>query len=578
MNVRTVIVFAVLVLVGCIRKEPDGRLLNADELSDSSPEAALDSLYAIDYEQLSSSDRHFYDFLSVKITDKAYLKHASDSLIQDVIDYESRHKSNGRYAESLYYGGRVYKDLGDYPTSMRYFQEALEEVPSDEGHLDLKANIASQYGRLLNELRLYGRAIPLIKTAVEIGRQRNDSVNLIYDLQLLGSTCLKAEKYKDAEEHIREALELSRDKSSSLLAKSRMQMAMLKYRTSQIDSAIFYIHGVPSNVNLITRNVALAVTSVIYLKANQPDSVFKYANELLGSKDSTAYETAYHVLLSNELSDFVPKDSIAHYASNYRKLIESYQNRNNSELTITQESFYNYQLHVKEKEQLAKNNGRLVNSVFGLILVIVFMSAMILYYKNLNKAKIIELREALDNVKTLRGDLDKAMQSKSKSDSDSGNIPDATQQTESNENPKNVESNLRKRLQDELMSLYKSTSSESQIPERILQSAPYLKLQDAIRSNKSVKENDALWNEIEQVVLECSPKFRSNLNLLAFGNIKADDLHFALMVKCGIKPHDMTILLGKSNGAVISRRTSLCVKVLDEKYKAEVINSIIRLL
>ena len=64
----------------------------------------------------------------MKIADKNYVTHTSDSLILRVIDHEESHKGDGRYAEALYYGGRVYSDLGDYPTSLKYFQQSLEPV------------------------------------------------------------------------------------------------------------------------------------------------------------------------------------------------------------------------------------------------------------------------------------------------------------------------------------------------------------------------------------------------------------------------------------------------------------------
>lgn len=51
------------------------------------------------------------------------MEHTSDSLILDVIDYYSSNDDRNLYPEVLYYGGRVYSDLGDYPTSLSYFRK-----------------------------------------------------------------------------------------------------------------------------------------------------------------------------------------------------------------------------------------------------------------------------------------------------------------------------------------------------------------------------------------------------------------------------------------------------------------------
>lgn len=85
-------------------------------------------------------------------------------------------------------------------------------------------------------------------------------------------------------------------------------------------------------------------------------------------------------------------------------------------------------------------------------------------------------------------------------------------------------------------------------------------------------------HDLEHVVLESSPGFKTNLTLLTLGKLTTLDLHTALLIKCGIKPSQMTILLGRSNGAIISRRETLCLKVLDQKMGVKVIDHIIRLL
>ncbi len=85
----------------CNNSNYDSSLARLENLSSISPSEALDSLYAIDYDKLSASDKHYHDFLSVKIADKAYMTHTSDSLILKVIDFESNHRSNGRYADGI---------------------------------------------------------------------------------------------------------------------------------------------------------------------------------------------------------------------------------------------------------------------------------------------------------------------------------------------------------------------------------------------------------------------------------------------------------------------------------------------
>ena len=99
-------------------------------------------------------------------------------------DYFSKHHEE-LYPEVLYYGGRVYSDIGDYPTALRHFNEALEKLEDSEKNLALKATINSQTGQLLNKLCIYDQAQQYIRAAIEIEKATKDSINLMYDYNTL---------------------------------------------------------------------------------------------------------------------------------------------------------------------------------------------------------------------------------------------------------------------------------------------------------------------------------------------------------------------------------------------------------
>lgn len=144
---RIVFLPALVMMMGCGPRQHDQRLANVEATISKSPKEALALLDSIDITTLSEADRYYYDFLSVKAGDKAYIEHASDTTILKVIDYYAD-KDDALYVEALYYGGRVYSDMGDTPTALQYFHEALDNFSDESPDLDLKANILSQTGRL----------------------------------------------------------------------------------------------------------------------------------------------------------------------------------------------------------------------------------------------------------------------------------------------------------------------------------------------------------------------------------------------------------------------------------------------
>lgn len=571
------------VLFGCSSHKQDDRLTHIADIVSETPHSALAALDSINYSSLTDADQYFYDFLEIKAKDKAYITHTSDSLVLRVIDYYSSHNTLPVYPEALYYGGRVYSDLGDYPTALRYFQLSLDHITSDPEDLDLKNRALAQTGRLLTSLGLFQEAVPYIEAAIEINRQTNDTIGLIYNLQLLGGTHLRAENYSLAEKYLKESIANCNGQAyAHPSAISHMYLAATKYAQNHIDSARYMIRPVIDEVPHNVRNGALAYAARIYLKAGLPDSAYIFAKQLIAIPNTRQHHIGYLVLLSPQLRKFIPSDTLDRYIADYSSLLASLYDENDIQLSINQQSSYNYQLHDRRRAAAEQSNEHLWQWVTGCLFTIVVMGTIILFLKNRDKKHIIELQRALVCIGVLEQELAKSsdtMICRQESNNESNAVNHDVPIPLSNIDGSNVtEKDLRARLKDKLMTLYQNGEGGCGVSPIILQSQAYLKLMELLKEEKTIKEEDGLWNDIEQIVLECSPKFRINLSLLTCGKLTLHDLHTALLIKCGIKPSQMTVLLGRSNGAIISRRESLCLKVLDEKLGVKVIDSIIRLL
>lgn len=587
MLIRLFLIFILtLSFVSCSDHPSDPRLTQIELLSTVAPVAALDSLVAVDYPLLSEADRHYYDFLSVKVADKAYVTHTSDSLILRVIDYESRHKSSGRYPEALYYGGRVYSDLGDSPSALRYFHEAIRALPSDTADLPLRSRILSQTGRLLESLSFFDEALPYLYETLNISRNSHDSIDIIYDLQLLGCTFLRSGDYKKAEGCFRESLTYCEGQPPHHRAKSRMYQAAVKHKQGDIDSALYYIRNTLDAVKPMVRNSVLGYASTIYQQAGILDTAYMYAKDLISNPDPTHREIGYQVLLSPELLRYSHPDTLVQYIARYRTVLVNYYNESNMQLTINRQNLYNYQLHEARKAEAEQLAARLKLWIAGCVLLLMLLALLSLYLKNKSKTNIIMLQQALTVIDRLRRELETAPLSNPRHADGPLTLCPAPQPSEATGThtaelmpSKATVQALRESLKNELIALYETAGAQtSVVSPLIMESAAYQKIQEHIHEAKIIKDNDPLWGEIEQAVIDSSPKFKSNLRLLTSGNLTTIDLHTALLIKCGIKPAKMTLLLGRSHGAIVSRRETLCVKILGEKKGTKVIDGIIRLL
>lgn len=572
-----------LIISGCGPHRENGMLTKIESMQEEDPVSALDSLYAIDCNMLSEADRHYYDFLLVKLSDKSYIRHESDSLIMEVLEYESTHQANGRYPEALYYAGRVYSDMGDYPRALSYYQRALDAMEEESELSDLRARVSSQCGLLLTNMNLHSEAIPLVATSLEISRKTNDTLNLINDMQLLAGIYMQMGDYERSQELFRDADKLAGDKYNYHAAKSMMYLALIKHSMHQTDSALFYVRDIVGNVHPLVRGNARAISANIYLEAGMKDSAYMYARELIADEDSLSKEMGYNILFDPKLDDFLPPDSLRTFINDYHRLLNARFNKNNVALAITQQSIYNYDKHQKAKEKAETENSKLRTAIMWLVLTSLVMASVILLVINRNKSRIIRLQQTLSNVKALKLELEKRVAS------NPGNLHDSPEASGDDmintrkdvcigslNSPKRKE--LRESLREELMEIYENNQGHIEIAPDILGSDAYRKFKEMADNGDMVNDSSPLWNELERVVLHTSPHFKDNLLLLTSGRVTVAETHTSLLIKCGFRPVDMKIILGKSNGAVISRRDTLGIKVFGKKMETKVINGIVRLL
>lgn len=269
-------------LAACVGSRHDSRLDTVAAMVSDRPEEAMLRLDSIGYPGLSEPDRHLYDLLSIKAADKAYIRHTSDSLILDVIDLYGSHRETGLYPEALYYGGRVYSDLGDYPTAIKYFHEALDAIPTNKENLKFRSNVLSQTGRLLWELRVYSEAISYLNESNKIDALfPDDAFGIAYNHHLIASAYLYTNKLDSARFHMDEAIRYSALLPAEDQANIKVGMGQLFLEEGKIDSALNIIRPLPYEVDSVCLNYSLANACEIYLAAGIKDTAYMYARQLI---------------------------------------------------------------------------------------------------------------------------------------------------------------------------------------------------------------------------------------------------------------------------------------------------------
>ena len=603
-----------LTLGGCGSSTRDSRLTDIESILSDHPKEALKRLGAICPDSLSKQDRHYLEFLTIKAEDKAYIRHTSDSLILRLAEYYKSRPSSGLYPEVLYYAGRVYSDLGDSHTALRYYQDAFDLLPKDTKDTDLKIRIMSNNARLLNILRLPNEAIPYLTSILEIERERKDTLGMIYNLQLLGHTYMRAGDFNKAQDLLHEAIGLENlfHKYDGVVTKT--YLARAKYQTGDTDAALRIIRGVPEIADSLDRNNALCYASKIYLKAGILDSAYMYADRLIHAQDYHHKEVGYEVILNSGLRPLLHPDSVDAYLSSYVSLLNSYHDSHAAQLAINQQALYNYQLHERERIKAEKRVYAVFCWLIVVLAVLLVASSVFFYYTYRKQKTMIELQQTLNEVRANYNKMKEARNSTpgepvtEQPVTELSVVEESTFEEPTTEQPAKssvkenkvmliepedtadasatlfeaISSNRpsQKTVRKEIIEILLASAKECEgllcIHPVILQSDTYLKLQDYIHQAKYIKVNDPFWKELEKMVASVYPYFRKKLTLLSSGKMMADDFHYTLLVKCGIRPKYILILLNQSNGSFTSKRSTLSKMFFDTSLPARYFNNIIR--
>ena len=579
------IVIIGFIVFGCSQSNREPHLEEIYEIVSDNPEKAMAMLDSVNPKELSGSDRHFYDLLTIKAADKAYIRHTSDSLILDVIKYYAGHKKEGLYPEALYYGGRVYSDLGDLPTSITYFQQALDNLPKEMKGSDLEVCILSQTGRLLEKLGLFSEAIPYVERAIKLSQIRKDTLGIVYDLQLLTFLYTRQENYTQAEETIKKTFEFKDHVPSTVAALSNSYLADIKYELGQYDSALMIIRGLPDKVSKSSRNSALFSTSNIYLENGITDTAYLCAREIVESSNINQKTPALFRLLTPPLRQYSDTATIWNYLNLYLYLKEQSFNSNEAELAMMQQSLYNYDL--AQRERLKAESGIRKLRV-GLVIagfVILFTLVAILVLKLRNQKAMLKLHAAIDYINLLRA----------RESADKITLPETWEENREEDAPEKASGDtvnkaetepqgffinqeiLREKLRQELNDLYEKTSSWKP-DERIRNSPVYEEIAEAASQNRGIAGNDRVWSELEKIVSIVSPNFRQHLKLLTGRKISNLEYQTAMLLKGGFNPTEISIVTGRSKGAISYRREKLSTKIFGTKADYKKIDGIIRLL
>ena len=537
-------------------------LLQIESLADTNPEEApplldrlRDSLSSFDEEQ-----RMYYDLLDLKVNDKMYVRHTSDSLIKRITAFYEVYGDRDKLLESYYYMGRVYRDLNDAPEALKYFQKALD-VAGDTRKYRLLSNVYSQMGMLYDYQNVYEEAIRMYEKAAEYKLLKGDSTSLSLVLRDIARVYDMVDKNDSALLYFQKAAIIAnetgnRHRYSGILT----EQGDLYRELGMYDKALECLFE--SLKDSVGRNMYPTYSTLghIYLEVGRLDSADYYLRRCLDSPDLYVRDAIYEYLSFLYERRLNYREAIR-YVRLGQQVQDSIRKITDSEEIRKMTSLYNYQKRETENLRLKGENDRMqiriyrILSLFGLGLSIT-ITLLFIYRLKRQKERLARQFEALQREK--QEQYERSFQYVEANNVKLNEL--GTLLSKDHEDTNSL-LHVRKELLQVTNEQIQLRRTERDLLESDLRHSDiYMKFHSTNEADQIIREED--WNALRKELDKTYNNFTNRLYQL-YSGMSLIELRICYLIKISVKVTDMAKILGRSKPSVSSSRKRLYKKIKD---------------
>ena len=528
-------------------------LSRIESLADTNPEEARplldrlrDSLSSFDEEQ-----RMYYDLLDLKVNDKMYVRHTSDSLIKRITAFYEVYGDRDKLLESYYYMGRVYRDLNDAPEALKYFQKALD-VAGDTRKYRLLSNVYYQ--------NVYEEAIRMYEKAAEYKLLKGDSTSLSLVLRDIARVYDMVDKNDSALLYFQKAAIIAnetgnRHRYSGILT----EQGDLYRELGMYDKALECLFE--SLKDSVGRNMYPTYSTLghIYLEVGRLDSADYYLRRCLDSPDLYVRDAIYEYLSFLYERRLNYREAIR-YVRLGQQVQDSIRKITDSEEIRKMTSLYNYQKRETENLRLKGENDRMqiriyrILSLFGLGLSI---TLLFIYRLKRQKERLARQFEALQREK--QEQYERSFQYVEANNVKLNEL--GTLLSKDHEDTNSL-LHVRKELLQVTNEQIQLRRTERDLLESDLRHSDiYMKFHSTNEADQIIREED--WNALRKELDKTYNNFTNRLYQL-YSGMSLIELRICYLIKISVKVTDMAKILGRSKPSVSSSRKRLYKKIKGE--------------
>ena len=542
------------------------------------PDSALMLLEQIENkENLSRKDKAHYSLLLTEAEDKTYVTHTTDSLISIAADYYEKTDDLGRKAKAWYYKGRINQDLGHPLKAQEYYLKALRDEEKIEDHA-LLGRIHNHIGMLYAYQKVYEKALPFQKKAVENFHLINDSTGQVFALRDLGRTFLMLGLQDSSIICNQKAIALMRKR---IIPSVYTELAGLYIDRQRMEEA----HGL---LRTSLQNVAkpqakypvYLVLGELYKKSGQIDSACFYLQACINSAPLPETRAGGLFHLKEIALEKGQWEQAALLSKQYELLKDSIEQGKNAESIRNVQAFYSYN-EIEQDLWEARLYASKQKSFYSLLITAcLFLLTVALlrfiHYRRERKSLLQRLKaneeqiqrneQTLKNISDVKDSLQNEIQiyktkerqlSKEKDEQLKRTNEEIRQKIMQLEKLSHTKDELEKNLltlRSENSNLKKREQAREEERKKIEESERLQneRLYDKFRSPAGWEPTDTDWHKLFISVDKLYPKMVTTLQKST--SLNESERKICYLSKIGVKPGAIEILLSKGNVSVYRKR------------------------
>lgn len=547
-------------------------MVRADSLMEIDMDSAPSALRMLDsmsphVPYLSKSRRMRYELLRAKAMNKSNVYFRSDSTMKEVAAYYSHHGTPNEKMMAWYLLGCVYRDLGEAPAALEYYQKAAAcaDTTAEDCDYSILNKIYAQSAIVLHSQKLIDEELDMWHKAEYCGKRA-------HNIRMAISAFENTVRIYYALNDYNKVMQISDSASSAYLNSGYKDKAAraifiqidIYLKRGDIKNAEACLHKYEKYGDIFSSpgNVKPGLELYYYYKGlsllagNRVDSAEYYFRKMLTGSARDEKEAAYRGLLSVYRSRR-NSDSVFHYARLYCDANDSSWLRLTSSEAQRVQSLYRYTRNRQQAELREREVSELrLTIVFLSVISLIVVLELYMWHRRRSfrmKSLLLEKNRMYSDLLHRSGEISRELSAALGENSRLASELEA--------------SGRRLRAELDKMQDMSSTDADWASLQKLMESDLIKNLHDQAAHGRSAGQKD--WSRLNTYVENRYPRFLSFINNLGSSSLSQNEKKVAILIKLHFLSSEISCLLDISPQNLSNIRRRLNQKLFGSSRTSE---------